>query len=191
MEHNEKFSENPGENFRIENEMLKIKLKAQYRDAFFMEANEAMPPEIENQFLKNIIAFEDGHANTEQTTVYETIGNPAYKPADELSDTEIVMELKGITAIMEAHQFALHLNDGPYEDRLIYKFITEGLFAHEIDKTPVFGMGWNFIYEAFHPNDKADIESNTHEFLLHWFTRSFNEYSSALGYEFITADDRR
>jgi len=84
MDNNEKFSDDPQENFRIENEILKIKLKAQYGDAFFMQSNESMPPEMENQFLKNIIAFEDAHANAELTTVYESIGRPAYKPAEEL-----------------------------------------------------------------------------------------------------------
>ncbi|MEP7238563.1 MAG: hypothetical protein ABI685_11880, partial [Ferruginibacter sp.] len=29
-----------------------------------------------------------------------------------------------------------------------------------------------------------------HEFLRHWFTRNFNEYSSEIGYEFMLADGR-
>ena len=191
MEKDELFSDDPQENLRIENDFLKLKLKAQYGDAFFMESNENLPPEIENQFLKNMIAFEDAHANAEYTTVYESIGKPDYKTADELNAAEIKVELERITAIMDEHHIALDFCDGPYADEVIYKFITEELFAHEIEKTPVFGMGWNFIYEEFHPNDKADIEKNTHQFLQHWFTRDFNEYSSELGYEFMLADGRR
>ena len=191
MENEELFSDDPQENLRIENDFLKLKLKAQFGDAFFMESNKDLPPEIENQFLKNMIAFEDAHANAEYTTVYESIGKPDYKPADELSAAQITAELERITAIMDEHNIALDFCDGPYADEVIYKFITEELFGHEIEKTPVFGMGWNFIYEEFHPNDKADIEKNTHQFLQHWFTRDFNEYSSELGYEFILADGRR
>ncbi len=37
MKQNERFSEDENENFRIENELLRIKLKAQYGDAFHME----------------------------------------------------------------------------------------------------------------------------------------------------------
>ena len=191
MENDELFSDDPQENLRIENDFLKLKLKAQFGDAFFMESNKDLPPEIENQFLKNMIAFEDAHANAEYTTVYESIGKPDYKPADELSAAQITAELERITAIMDEHNIALDFCDGPYADEVIYKFITEELFGHEIEKTPVFGMGWNFIYEEFHPNDKADIEKNTHQFLQHWFTRDFNEYSSELGYEFMLADGRR
>ncbi|MGG9960571.1 hypothetical protein [Ferruginibacter sp. SUN106] len=190
MEQNEKFSDDPQENFRIENEILKIKLKAQYGDAFLMQSNEGLPPEIENQFLKNIIAFEDAHVNAELTTVYEGIGKPTYKTVEELDTTAITKELKRILTIMEEHGINLDINDGPYDDSIIYKFITEELFAHEIDKTPVFGGSWNFIYEEFHPNDKVEIERNTHQFLGHWFSRHFDDYSGELGNELITADGR-
>ena len=191
MEKDELFSDDPQENLRIENEFLKLKLKAQYGDAFFMDSNADLPPEIENQFLKNMMAFEDAHATAEYTTVYERIGKPDYKPAEDLNAAEITGELKRITDVMAGHHIALDICDGPYDDEVIYKFITEELFAHEIEKAAVAGMGCNFIYEEFHPNDKADIEKNTHEFLQHWFTGDFNEYSSELGYEFILADGRR
>jgi len=191
MEKDELFSEDPQENLRIENDFLKLKLKAQFGDAFFMGSNEDLPPEIENQFLKNMMAFEDAHAKAEYTTVYESIGKPEYKTATTLTAAEINIELKRITAIMQEHHIALDICDGPYDDEVIYKFITEELFAHEIEKTPVFGGGWHFIYEEFHPNDRADIEKNTHEFLRHWFAGGFNEFSSELSYDFITADGRQ
>jgi hypothetical protein len=191
MEENEKFSDNPEEHFRIENEILKIKLKAQYGDAFFMQTNDELPPEIENQFLKNILAFEDSRADAAFTTVYESLGKPGYKSAEELNDIEITAALQKITAIMEKHNIALHINDGPYADRIIYTFITEELFAHEIETNPIFGSGWNFIYEEFYPNDKAEIEKNTHEFLRHWFNMSFDDFSPELAYRFITAGGKQ
>jgi hypothetical protein len=49
QEEEEKFSEDPTENMKIENEFLKIKMKAQYGDGFFMsEGDGSLPPEIEN-----------------------------------------------------------------------------------------------------------------------------------------------
>ena len=53
MEKDELFSDDPQENMRIENDFLKLKLKAQYGDAFFMESNADLPPEIENEFKKH------------------------------------------------------------------------------------------------------------------------------------------
>ena len=191
MEQDEKFSEDPLENLKIENEFLKLKLKAQYGDTFFMQSNADLPPEIENQFLKNMMAFEENHQNAEYTTVYEKIGKPLYKPVTEHNSNEIAAALKALTDNMEQHGIHLDICDGPSPDEVIYQFITEELFEHEIEKVPVFGSTCNFIYEEFHPNDKADIEKNTHGFLQHWFTRSFDEFSTELDYHLITADGRQ
>jgi hypothetical protein len=191
MDQVEKFSDDENENLRIENELLRIQLKAQYGDAFYMDANAGLPPEVENQFLKNILAFEAGKQNTALTTVYEKIGRPPYRPVEELSTEEISEELNRITAIMESHQIGLDICDGPYEDEVIYKFITEELFAHEIDMEPLFGGNWNFIYEEFHPNNEADIRKNTHRFFKHWSERNFDEYSSELDYDLVTLDGRQ
>ena len=51
MEKDELFSDDPQENLRIENDFLKLKLKAQFGDGFFMDSNADLPPEIENQFF--------------------------------------------------------------------------------------------------------------------------------------------
>lgn len=191
MQEDDKFSDDPAENMKLENEFLKIKLKAQYGDAFFMQTNADLPPEIENQFLKNMMAFEDAHANAVFTTVYECIGKPDYRPAEELDDKEITTELKRINAILAEHNMALDICDGPYPDRLIYTFIIEELFAKETEMTGMEGMGCHFIYEEFHPNHKAEITKCTHQFLQHWFTRHFDEYATELCNDIITFDGRQ
>lgn len=187
----EKFSNDPQESIRIENEFLKIKLKAQYGDAFHMESNEDLAPEIENQFLKSMMAFEDEYMNAEYTTVYERIAKPAYKEAGEMSGAEISQALQEIIMLLEKHNLALDILDGPYPDETIYRFITKELFAHKIEKNPIPGMVSNFIYEEFHPNHKADIEKRTHTFLQHWFTRNFNEYCTEVSWNSITADGKK
>ncbi len=190
MENEEKFSDDASEHFRIENEILKIKLKAQYGDAFQSGGMGELPPEIENQFLKNIIAFEEAAENTENITVYEKLGKPAYRPADELTEVSITDALMKIMQLMAQHEIGLDFCDGPYEDAVIYKFITEELFAHQIEKESIFGGGWNFIYEEFYPNDKAEINKNTHEFIRHWMAREFDEYSTELARDFALADGK-
>ena len=191
MNQDEIFSEDEEENLNIENELLRIKLQAQYGGAFQTGTSANLPPEIENQFLKNIIAYEEAAENTETTTVYEKLGKPGYQFADKLSAAEISVGLNRITAIMETHNIGLDFCDGPYTDEVMYRFITEELFAHQIDMIPMPGMKWNFIYEEFHPNNKKEIEKNTHEFFKHWISRSFNEFSSELDYNFVTADGRQ
>jgi len=69
MQQEQKFSEDHLENIQIENDFLKLKLKAQYGDTFFMQSNTDLPPEIENRFLKNMIAFE----NNAESSIYYRI----------------------------------------------------------------------------------------------------------------------
>ena len=58
-----------------------------------MESNADIPTKIDNQYLKNMMAFEDAHAKEEFTTVYECIGKPAYRPAEELNNIEVAAAL--------------------------------------------------------------------------------------------------
>lgn len=190
MENEEKFSDDATEHFRIENEILKIKLKAKYGDAFQSGSTGELPPEIENQFLKNIIAFDEAGENTEYVTVYEKLGKPDYQPADELPEAATAEALENLMRLMEQQDISLEFCDGPYEDAVIYRFITEELFAEEIEKEPIFGSGWNYIYEEFHPNDKAEITRNAHEFIGHWMRKEFDEYSMELARDFVLSDGR-
>lgn len=191
MQEEEKFSDDPQENLRIENELLKIKLKAQFGEAFQVGMGEDIPPEIENQFLKNVLAFEEAHINTEYTTVYERIGKPAYKPASELTKEELKEACAALLALMEEQHISLDFCDGPYDDETVYRFITEEFFEHEVEKDPVDGMSSCFIYEEFHPNHTADIAKRAQEFLQHFFTAAFNEHSIELADDIIMPDGRQ
>jgi hypothetical protein len=188
MEQEEKFSDDPAENLRIENELMKIKLKAQYGDAFQMDSNAALAPDIENQFLKNILAFEESYNKGDFITLYESIGKPDYKSADEMDAAELKEAVTQLLELLNQHQVNLDFTDGPYEDAAVYRFITEELFNQEVDKEPVDGMIMSYIYEEFHPNHKASIEHSTHQFLKEWFSRSFEKNEFILSEHIITAD---
>ena len=175
----------------IENEVLKVKMQLQFGDDFLMNADPSIPPEIENQFLKQVMAFEAMHAQQqEQISVYEKIGKPTFKKISELKTDEISKSLENLMVLMEKHNINLDMCDGPYDDAVIYQFITEELFEVEVEKEFIPGMTCNFIYEEFHLNDKAEITKNTHEFLKHWFKQDFNEYSSELAYTMVTAEGK-
>ncbi len=186
MEQEEKFSDDLQENLRIENEFLKIKLKAQYGDSFQMGISADMPLEIENQFLKSMMAFEDEYANAEYVTVFERLGSPEYKSVDELDEVELSNSIKQVLKLLHSNDIKLDILDGPYDDKIIYRFITEELFSIKVESKPLAGMTCNFIYEEFHPNHKADIIKRTHSFLLNWFGRKFTEYCTELSWHCIT-----
>jgi hypothetical protein len=167
----EKFSEDPMEHFKIENEILKMKLKAQYGDAFQMFTPEGqLPPDVENQFLKNMINFEENYQNMEFIKILDKIGNPVIMPISAISVSELPAAIAHIVQLLNDKNIHIDFLEGPYDDELKYKFITEELLHKEIEKDMPEGMSCNFIYEEFHPNHKADVTKIGHEFIVAWIT---------------------
>jgi hypothetical protein len=185
----EPLSSDPEENRKLENEILKLSLQAQYGDAFQMGSMGDLPSEIENEFLKNIIAYEEAHQNVEYIKVYERLGKPEYKKAAELTDEQISLELAYINNLMMEKKVVLDVLS-KYDDRTIYTFITEELFEHETEANAgvIPGMVTHFTYEEFHPNHKYDINDRAMEFLSDWFEQKFSGYSWELGDSFILSN---
>ncbi|MCX6275672.1 MAG: hypothetical protein NTV09_10750 [Bacteroidetes bacterium] len=52
-----------------------------------------------------------------------------------------------------------------YDDELIYRFITEEFFEHEVDDIQVDGMINHFVYETFHANHDYDLRRYATEFI--------------------------
>ncbi|HET8829586.1 MAG TPA: hypothetical protein VFM79_09595 [Pelobium sp.] len=187
MENEEQFSTDPNENAKIENEFLKLKMNAQFGANFFSE--NVLPPEIENSFLKNVLAFEENHAKAEYVTIYQRINKPDFQPISELkSEAEVSNALNELIAVLGQNDIRLDICDGPYPDEVIYRFITEELLMQEIEKNNDFGTSV-FIYEEFHPNHKADIERITKDFLEHWIDRDVDGLGHELASDIITAQD--
>ena len=184
----EKFSEDPNENLHIENEILKLKMQAE-SNAIFV-ADQSLPPDLEHMFLKNVQEWEAAYQDIKQVKVYDYIRRPEYKKHFTLSDEEVPVELERIMDIMNTHNLCLHV-EGKYDQRVIYKFITEELFEYETDDMHLPGVVQNFSYEEFHPNHELDIQSRTMDFFEDWFERKFSEYSWELNDEFILPDGRR
>ena len=179
--HEEKFSEDPAENLRMENELLKLKLQAQFGAT--LGENETLPPDIENQFLKNVYAFEQNLGDYTPLKVAELLGSPDFKKAAALTDEDFKKEYARLTELMKQKSVAVDFIR-PRDERFKYQFITEELFDHETGSSMP-GMTTHFIYEEFHADHDMDIRNRTDDFLRDWFRKEFNEFSSELGYQFI------
>jgi len=182
----EKFSDDAEEQLRIENEILRLKLKAELGGEIEgIDGTEGLPPEIENLFLKNILSFEHQYEKVETTTLYQIIHEPAYRKVASISDDEMDEALDSITELLKANNIAVDYR-GEYSAREKYRFITEDLFNYETRLVQIDGMITHYSYEEFYPNHSLDIEDQTKEFIAHWFEMSFNEHSFELSDEFLT-----
>lgn len=184
----ENFSDDPEQDLRIKNEILKLKMQAE-RGALFGGKMEDLPPEVEAEFLKNVQQFEDSFDEAKEITIYECIGSPAYKNVDELKPDEIRPEIIKITELLHSKNIILEVL-GQYDLSIIYKFIIEELFYEKIKEVNHPGYIHSFIYEEFHPNHDIDIARTAQQFLNDWFEKGFNEYSSELAQQFITPEGK-
>ena len=182
----ENFSDDPEQNVRLENEILKLKMQAE-RNALFGGNMEELDPEVEAEFLKNVQSFEDSFAKAKQVSIYEYIGKPVYKAVDDLKPEEVKGELKRIMEILHSKNIILEVQ-GQYELSVIYKFITEELFQEQIRDIQFPGYIHSFIYEEFHPNHTIDIGRTAQDFLNHWFEKKFDENSTELANQLVTAE---
>jgi hypothetical protein len=178
-------SDDPEENLRMENELLRLKLQAELgADPHMINP---VDPEIENIFLKNIFDFEHNYANAKQIKVYDLLGQPEFKPADQLNEAQVDEALQQLTDLLLDKNIVVDFSDD-LDSRTKYMFITEELFDHETDDFSIPGMTSHFDYEEFHPNHKANIENKALEFLSAWFKQEFNERSWVLGDSFVAPD---
>lgn len=161
------------EKLRMENEIEKLKLSALHGAEFF--SNSELPPEIENEWLKYISAFEEQAGNVKQITVAEHLGNPEFPSIHELSENEVVEMLNKVQHLMAENDLYLDcIVEMPEAE--IYRFIIEELFQHEIDDLKIEGLQTCFIYEEFHPNDKLDIKQTLDDFIIQMLSSDFRNY---------------
>jgi len=178
-------SDDPEENLRMENELLRLKLQAELGAQ--SHSSPGLDPEIENEFLKHIMAFEQNYAKSARIKVYERIGKPAFEAADSLDDEAITVALEKVTDLLFDNSIEVDFS-GEYDDRTKYSFITGELFEQEIDDFTMPGMITHFNYEEFHPNHQLDIAARAEEFITSWFKREIKENHWSLSDSFILPD---
>lgn len=151
------------EDLTFENELLKLKLQAE----FGMQTHGASPdlsPDFENMWLNNIYAFEAQLKDAKRIKIFDALGSPSFKKVDELTDEEASKALATLELLMTKRGIALD-RCCDYDPRIIYRFITEELFQREMDDIRIPGMMWHFIYEEFHPNHDYDLRRYAERFI--------------------------
>ncbi len=164
------------EKLRIENEVKKIKLSLEH-GAYFSESDRTndLDPRLEAAFHNNIEQFENAYENCKQISVYDFIGKPEFKKAEDVHGKELPAELEKLMNRLNENSINLH-TICEVADRVLYRFITEELLLHEIDDIREEGMMHNFIYEEFHPNHEYDIREHSTDFMKSFLDKESDYY---------------
>lgn len=173
----------------LENELLMMKLKAEF-GAVCTTSHEEIPPVVVNEFLKSVYEFEQRFRDPRRRlTIYEKIGKPLFEKAEVLQPKQIGIALKRLMDVLHAHKLELDVL-GKYEDKVIYRFMTEEFFNYEMEELDLPGYIHHFCYEEFHPNHEIDIRTRAVAFITDWFGRKTSESCSELPEQFIHPDTR-
>ncbi|MCU0446185.1 MAG: hypothetical protein MUE85_14860 [Microscillaceae bacterium] len=169
------------ESLAANNLLKKIKLQ----NEFGMEMSEtSLPPEAESAWLDYIISFEEQHKNAQNTTIYDFIGKPDFKPLEQILPNNLENEIERLLEIMYQNQISLD-TISEVAPEAFYRFITEEFFQEEISDIRVEGMMHCFTYENYHPNHDYDLRRYTQEFLSRLLSED-REYLTAELYPQVT-----
>ena len=175
------------ESLRMENELLRLKIQAEVGGCSHSVTN--INPELENVFLNQVLTFEHSCANTKWIKIFDLLGKPDFKRADELNDDLMDSSLQEMIVLLSETNIEIDFS-GTYDSRTKYIFITEELFNHEANDLQIPGMVTHFCYEEFHPNHKLDIENRAVEFLKGWFEQKLDEQHWCFDNAFILPEGK-
>jgi hypothetical protein len=149
---------NKEDKLKAENDFLKMKIMLEQGADFHKNDDENdLSPEVENEFLKNIVEFEKQFESHKTISVFDKIGRPQhFKPANEIADEDIEEAWKNLSEYMEEYGVDLSACSPKVTARELYRFTTEELFKHETDDINIPGMMSGFIYDEFHPDPEYD-----------------------------------
>lgn len=182
-------NDGPAFDLPLENELLILKLKAEFGTECTKGAQE-IPPEVVHEFLQSVYQFESKFREPIPViSVFDKIGRPSFRKAESIPDHHMADELTRVNEVLAQHCIVLDVLE-EYSDRQIYKFITEEFLYHQMDDLDMKGYTHHFCYEDFHPNLHAEIDLCANEFLCQWFRRELGGHSSQLAECFIHPDSR-
>lgn len=171
------------ESMRLENDIMKLKLQAEF-GAQFDEISKDVSPEVEQQFLKQVYDFEKAWERQELTTVGSLLGNPSFTPLNEIAEKDLPLAWQEVMDLYTRKEISVDFtNEYPLAEK--YRFATEELPAHETMFVNMPGMMLGFIYEEFHPNHASDMEEKVRNFLEGWFEQDVEKCIASISNEFI------
>jgi hypothetical protein len=144
-------------NLKNENEFLKMKMMLESGAQFGSMSEEGLPPEIENQFLRNIMAFEKQAQEMKMIKIFDKIERPDhFKPVSEISDEDIDNAWKTLNEYLNKYGIELSFLSPKVTTRELYRFTMEELFDHEMNDMDLPGMVSCFTYDEFHPDHEYE-----------------------------------
>jgi hypothetical protein len=148
----------------LENEILLMKLNAEFGAQIFLP-EKRVDPAIENHFLRSVYDFEKNVAlGRDRDIIFKIIGQPLYPDETALNDEQVSKHLDLVLDLLYQHKIVLDTL-AEYPDRQLYEFITNEFFQMEVDRPAGGDCYMHFCYEDFYPNHDYDLRQAARYFV--------------------------
>jgi hypothetical protein len=145
------------DSLKAENEFLKMKMMLEHGAHFGGSGSKELPPELENEFLRNIMEFEKQAANPTYIKVFDKIGRPShFKAIISIPESEMENELNALLKYLNSYGINLSVCSPNITNRELYRFAIEELFQYEMSDMNIPGYTTGFTYDEFHPDPVYD-----------------------------------
>jgi len=190
MKNEDSFPSKKPTDIRLENELLKLKMQAEFGAHFCSPDNLELPPELEHEFLNHIMEFHAGASSRKNITVAEYLGNPVFPESKCLDKIGIQKHLKALQKLLMQHHIQVAFL-AKYPEEIKYEFLSREFMDAELEVPFMDGMNVCFIYEEFHPNHEFDILQRTQEFMHAFFRTSGLPIRPSLFNDFVMSPEGR
>lgn len=158
---------------RIERALLDARRKTleERFGAVFSPPDTLLPPEVERAWLDSIERFEQAAGQSRSMTVREFVGNPPLRPLGEIPPEDLREAVDWVMELLAANDIVVQIGEHVSLAET-YRFLSEELMAAETDDIRVEGFSTLFLYDDFHPDERAEAERTAREFCQAIFEKS-------------------
>ena len=130
-----------------------MKLMLEYGAQFGGGENSEIPPEIEHQFLLNILAFEQQWEKNKTQTLFEAVKSPSqFLPHVDIPEEKIEQSWNELKEWLDRFNIRIIVSNRKIGPRELYRFTTEELFREKMEFPVSTEFINHFQYEDYHPD---------------------------------------
>lgn len=142
-----------------ENEIMKLRLMLERGAQFGTNKDLPIPPEIEHEFLKHIMEFENQLDKSERIKVGDVLQlGDQFRHPDRIPDHQMESAWQSLKSYMNLKEIELLVSSPNVTPRELYKFVIDELQLEEIDAVKPAGCVACFFYDEFHPDPVYESE---------------------------------
>lgn len=146
---------------KAENAFLSMKLMAEYGAAMHIcESEDPSTLELQNQFLRQVIQFEEDYAHTEYVPLGQLLDlRSVFPPLTQIPEEKREQAWKRMLGFLRSRNIDVGSCSPRVKPEELYWFVREELHDVKVPSIPIAGTTTCFIYDEFHPDREYEAAS--------------------------------